>query len=233
MELPVKYSEVKKVIKIWTELQPQLFVHIGMASSSKAITLEQCGRNKDYMEKDLSGDHPQGGCCLPEGPERIESVVNMKSVCKNLSRLGVDVIHSRDAGRKKKKRKLSTSLSHPLSIAAHDPAKRLLKMLAYLGRKIELCKKFSKTFLYSASSFSAFFSASVLGQAQHRGLSLSPTDGLVGSAVSSVSMVPSEYLRMGTLPGNIKIVKINKNAHSRTTSNITLWVSKNKVIQKL
>uniref|UniRef100_A0A8C5LZV5 Pyroglutamyl-peptidase I n=1 Tax=Leptobrachium leishanense TaxID=445787 RepID=A0A8C5LZV5_9ANUR len=96
MELPVKYSEVKKVIKIWTELQPQLFVHIGMASSSKAITLEQCGRNKDYMEKDLSGDHPQGGCCLPEGPERIESVVNMKSVCKNLSRLGVDVIHSRD-----------------------------------------------------------------------------------------------------------------------------------------
>ncbi|CAH2274352.1 pyroglutamyl-peptidase 1 [Pelobates cultripes] len=70
-----------------------------MMSSSKSIALEQCGRNKGYMEKDLSGVHPQGGCCLLEGPERMESVVNMKSVCKNISKLGVDVIHSRDAGR--------------------------------------------------------------------------------------------------------------------------------------
>ncbi|XP_063302358.1 pyroglutamyl-peptidase 1-like protein [Pelobates fuscus] len=100
MEFPVKYSEVKKrVIKIWTELKPMLSVQIGMMSSSKSIALEQCGRNKGYMEKDLSGAHPQGGCCLLEGPERIESVVNMKSVCKNISKLGVDVIHSRDAGR--------------------------------------------------------------------------------------------------------------------------------------
>ncbi|XP_069622383.1 pyroglutamyl-peptidase 1-like protein [Ranitomeya imitator] len=100
MELPVQYSEVeKKVNWIWTELQPQLSVHVGMSASSKAIALEQCGRNKGYMEGDLSGAHPQGGCCLLEGPERIESAVNMKSVCKNISCPGVDVIHSSDAGR--------------------------------------------------------------------------------------------------------------------------------------
>ncbi|XP_056425779.1 pyroglutamyl-peptidase 1-like protein, partial [Hyla sarda] len=100
LHLPVEYSEVEKKIKwIWTELQPQLSVHVGMMSSSKAIALEQCGRNKGYMEKDLSGAHPQGGCCLLEGPERIESAVNMKSVCKNISWPGVHVIHSRDAGR--------------------------------------------------------------------------------------------------------------------------------------
>ncbi|CAJ0930572.1 unnamed protein product [Ranitomeya imitator] len=121
MELPVQYSEVeKKVNWIWTELQPQtskqaafdgihfllffvgkiyqLSVHVGMSASSKAIALEQCGRNKGYMEGDLSGAHPQGGCCLLEGPERIESAVNMKSVCKNISCPGVDVIHSSDAG---------------------------------------------------------------------------------------------------------------------------------------
>ncbi|KAM8972314.1 pyroglutamyl-peptidase 1-like protein [Pelodytes ibericus] len=100
MEFPVKYSEVmKRVRQIWTDMQPQLSVHVGMVSSSKAIALEQCGRNKGYTEKDHSGDHPQGGCCLLEGPERIESVVNMKSICKNISCPGVDVIHSRDAGR--------------------------------------------------------------------------------------------------------------------------------------
>ncbi|KAM4749040.1 pyroglutamyl-peptidase 1-like protein [Rhinophrynus dorsalis] len=100
MELPVIYSEVmKRVNQIWTELQPQLSVHVGMVSSSKAITLEQCGRNKGYMERDLSGTHPQGGCCLLEGPERIDSAVNMKSVCKNISLPEIDVIHSRDAGR--------------------------------------------------------------------------------------------------------------------------------------
>ncbi|KAG8575145.1 hypothetical protein GDO81_009456 [Engystomops pustulosus] len=100
LELPVKYSEVEKKIKwIWTELKPQLSVHVGMMSSSKAIALEQCGRNNGYMEKDLSGAHPQGGCCLLEGPERIESALNMKGVCKNISWPGVHVIHSRDAGR--------------------------------------------------------------------------------------------------------------------------------------
>ncbi|KAM4040046.1 pyroglutamyl-peptidase 1-like protein isoform 1-T2 [Anomaloglossus baeobatrachus] len=100
LQLPVHYSEVEKKIKwIWTELQPQLSVHVGMSASSKAIALEQCGRNKGYMEGDLSGAHPQGSCCLLEGPERIESAVNMKSVCENISWPGVDVIHSRDAGR--------------------------------------------------------------------------------------------------------------------------------------
>ncbi|XP_053573594.1 pyroglutamyl-peptidase 1-like protein [Bombina bombina] len=100
MEFPVKYSEVeKKVRHIWTELKPQLSVHVGMVSSAKAITLEQCARNKGYMEKDLSGALPQGGCCLLGGPERIESVVNIKSVCKNIAQPEIDVIRSCDAGR--------------------------------------------------------------------------------------------------------------------------------------
>ncbi|CAI9552318.1 unnamed protein product, partial [Staurois parvus] len=100
LELPVKYTEVEKRIrKIWAELQPKLSVHIGMMASSKAIVLEQCARNKGYVDRDLGGAHPQDGCCLLEGPERIESSINMKSVCKNISWPGIDVIYSRDAGR--------------------------------------------------------------------------------------------------------------------------------------
>ncbi|KAM9311926.1 pyroglutamyl-peptidase 1-like protein [Gastrophryne carolinensis] len=100
LELPVKYSEVEKMIKkIWTELKPQLSVHVGMSSSSKVVTLEQCGRNKGYTERDLSGAHPQDGCCLLDGPDIIEPSVNMKSVCKNISMPSVDIIYSRDAGR--------------------------------------------------------------------------------------------------------------------------------------
>ncbi|KAM5171872.1 pyroglutamyl-peptidase 1-like protein [Mantella aurantiaca] len=100
LELPVKYTEVEKRIrKIWAKLQPKLSVHVGMMASSKAIVLEQHARNEGYMDKDLSGAHPQDGRCLLEGPERIESSINMKSVCKNVAWPGVDVIYSRDAGR--------------------------------------------------------------------------------------------------------------------------------------
>ncbi|KAG8440705.1 hypothetical protein GDO86_006451 [Hymenochirus boettgeri] len=70
-----------------------------MDSSAKVITLEQCRRNKGYTEKDIGGAHPHSGCCLQEGPERIESAVNMKTICKNISLPGIDVIYSRDAGR--------------------------------------------------------------------------------------------------------------------------------------
>lgn len=64
---------------------------------------------------------------------------------------------------------------------------------------MELWRKFSKTFRYSASSFSACFSASVLGQAQQGPFSPPQPSGLVGSVASSVSMVPSAYLLIGTL----------------------------------
>lgn len=64
---------------------------------------------------------------------------------------------------------------------------------------MELWRKFSNTFRYSASSFSACFSASVLGQAQQGPFSPPQPSGLVGSVASSVSMVPSAYLRIGTL----------------------------------
>ncbi|KAM9223819.1 pyroglutamyl-peptidase 1-like protein [Leptosomus discolor] len=101
MQLPVVYQKAKEqVFNIWTTLQPLLTVHVGLASSAKAlIILEQCGKNKGYQEMDACGFHPEGGCCMLDGPEKIESTINMKTVWKNISVEGVDIIFSRDAGR--------------------------------------------------------------------------------------------------------------------------------------
>lgn len=77
----------------------------------------------------------------------------------------------------------------PRSLAEQPP---------HLGKKMALWRKFSKTFRYSASSFSACFSASVFGQAQQGPFSPPGPSGFVGSAASSASMTPSAYLRMGT-----------------------------------
>uniref|UniRef100_A0A8D0E9V9 Pyroglutamyl-peptidase I like n=1 Tax=Salvator merianae TaxID=96440 RepID=A0A8D0E9V9_SALMN len=100
MELPVAYGKAKeRVCKAWATLQPQLMIHLGLASSSKAIILEQCGKNKFYTEPDVCGFCPEHGCCLPKGPESIESLINMKKVWKNVCLEEIDIIFSRDAGR--------------------------------------------------------------------------------------------------------------------------------------
>lgn len=78
----------------------QLTVHVGLAASTTAlIILEQCGKNKGYRERDACGFQPEGACCVLDGPEKIESTINMKTLWKNISVEGIDVILSRDAGR--------------------------------------------------------------------------------------------------------------------------------------
>nr|XP_028563074.1 pyroglutamyl-peptidase 1-like protein [Podarcis muralis]XP_028563075.1 pyroglutamyl-peptidase 1-like protein [Podarcis muralis]XP_028563076.1 pyroglutamyl-peptidase 1-like protein [Podarcis muralis]XP_028563077.1 pyroglutamyl-peptidase 1-like protein [Podarcis muralis] len=101
MELPVAYKKAREIVcQAWATLHPQVMIHIGLVSTSKAIIiLEQCGKNKGYKEKDACGFCPEKGCCVLEGPERIDSTINLKSVWKNVQVEGMDVIFSRDAGR--------------------------------------------------------------------------------------------------------------------------------------
>ncbi|XP_061302686.1 pyroglutamyl-peptidase 1-like protein [Pezoporus flaviventris] len=101
MQLPVAYRKAKEqVFKIWTTLQPLLTVHVGLASAAEGlIILEQCGKNKGYQEMDACGFLPEGACCVLDGPEKIESTINMKMLWKSISVEGVDIISSRDAGR--------------------------------------------------------------------------------------------------------------------------------------
>uniref|UniRef100_G1PWB4 Pyroglutamyl-peptidase I like n=1 Tax=Myotis lucifugus TaxID=59463 RepID=G1PWB4_MYOLU len=75
----------------------QLTVHVGVDAAAKAVVLEQRGRNRGYRETDVRGFRPEHGVC-PDGPEVIESRVNMKAVSRRVAVEGVEVMFSRDAG---------------------------------------------------------------------------------------------------------------------------------------
>eukprot|EP00073_Rattus_norvegicus_P043613 XP_017445649.1 PREDICTED: pyroglutamyl-peptidase 1-like protein [Rattus norvegicus] len=95
LQLPVDYREVKqRLTAIWEEFQPQLAVHVGMDTSTKAIFLEQCGKNRGYRDSDVRGFQPEDGVCLPGGPEVMLSVINMKEVCRRVAVEDVEVAFS-------------------------------------------------------------------------------------------------------------------------------------------
>ncbi|XP_043979634.1 pyroglutamyl-peptidase 1 isoform X2 [Gambusia affinis] len=76
-ELPVSYSSTQRIIaELWQTLKPKFAVHLGIARGSSLVILEQTG-----------------------GPEKLDSVVNMRAISKHFKQAGIDVIHSRDAGR--------------------------------------------------------------------------------------------------------------------------------------
>ncbi|KAL1774271.1 pyroglutamyl-peptidase 1 [Sigmodon hispidus] len=100
LQLPMDYREVRRrLTAIWEDVQPQLAVHVGMDTSTKAIFLEQCGKNQHYRDTDIRGFQPEGGVCVPGGPEVMLSAVSMKEVCRRVSVENVEVAFSRDAGR--------------------------------------------------------------------------------------------------------------------------------------
>ncbi|KAM6925954.1 LOW QUALITY PROTEIN: pyroglutamyl-peptidase 1-like protein [Lycodopsis pacificus] len=74
-------------------------VHLGIARGSSVIFLEQTGKNSGYRDKDVCGFCPGSHCCVEGGPEKLDSVVNMRAVTKEFQQAGIDVVYSRDAGR--------------------------------------------------------------------------------------------------------------------------------------
>lgn len=74
-------------------------IHLGIARGCKALSLEQTGRNSGYIDPDVCGFCPESHCCVEGGPPKLESVINMRSLSKQLKQMGIDVIYSRDAGR--------------------------------------------------------------------------------------------------------------------------------------
>nr|XP_020819760.1 pyroglutamyl-peptidase 1-like protein isoform X1 [Phascolarctos cinereus] len=153
LQLPVSYKKTKEqVSKIWETLQPQQFtVHVGVAPSSKAIILEQCGRNRGYKDEDICGFSPEGGVCLSDGPDVIESTISMKAVCKNISVNGIQVLYSRDAGRYVCDYTYYLSLHYGNGCAAfiHVPPLSNLLTADLLGRALqiiiqEMLKQFGK-----------------------------------------------------------------------------------------
>lgn len=82
-------------------LSRQLVVHVGVSGMATTVTLEKCGRNNGYKGLDNSSFCPDSHCCIVGGPDCINSVIDMESVCKRVtaSGIGVAVSVSKDAGR--------------------------------------------------------------------------------------------------------------------------------------
>ncbi|XP_035251164.1 pyroglutamyl-peptidase 1 [Anguilla anguilla] len=99
-ELPVSYAKAQELVSsIWETVKPKLAVHLGIAPGSKAVTLEQSGKNYGYKDRDVCGCCPHGNVCVEGGPDKLDSVIDMKFLTRRLKGMGLDVIYSRDAGR--------------------------------------------------------------------------------------------------------------------------------------
>ncbi|KAI9999422.1 hypothetical protein NQD34_018221 [Periophthalmus magnuspinnatus] len=99
---PVEYHTVQTLVPaLWEQYHPLLVIHVGVSEMATTVTLEKCGRNHGYRVRDNSGLCPDAHCCVAGGPDCIDSVIDLESVCKRVSGagLGVAVSVSKDAGR--------------------------------------------------------------------------------------------------------------------------------------
>ncbi|XP_070442715.1 pyroglutamyl-peptidase 1 isoform X3 [Equus przewalskii] len=101
-EIPVEYKTVQRLIPaLWEKHSPQLVVHVGVSGMATTVTLEKCGHNKGYKGLDNCRFCPGSQCCVEDGPESIDSIIDMDAVCQRVTTLGLDVsvTISQDAGR--------------------------------------------------------------------------------------------------------------------------------------
>ncbi|KAM9377035.1 pyroglutamyl-peptidase 1 isoform 2-T2 [Pholidichthys leucotaenia] len=99
-EVPVSYVKAQKIIaELWQTMAPKFAVHLGIARGSSVVILEQTGANSGYRDGDVCGFCPETHCCIEGGPDKLDSVIDMKVVSKLFKQEDVGVIYSRDAGR--------------------------------------------------------------------------------------------------------------------------------------
>uniref|UniRef100_H9GDF4 Pyroglutamyl-peptidase I like n=1 Tax=Anolis carolinensis TaxID=28377 RepID=H9GDF4_ANOCA len=119
-------------------LSPISLAPVNLASASKrTIILEQCGKNKGYKDMDVCGFCPEDNCCLLGGPEKIESIINVKEIWKNLWVEGMDIIFSRDAGRYLCDYVYYTSLYYGILPFIHVPPLTKLVTAELLGNVLQ------------------------------------------------------------------------------------------------
>nr|XP_036859667.1 pyroglutamyl-peptidase 1 isoform X3 [Manis javanica] len=128
-EIPVEYKTVQRLIPaLWEKHSPQLVVHVGVSGMATTVTLEKCGHNKGYKGLDNCRFCPGSQCCVEDGPESIDSIIDMDAVCKRVTTLGLDVsvTISQDAGR-------STEQTHRTGQREADAASRRWSWLPTAG----------------------------------------------------------------------------------------------------
>ncbi|ELK19187.1 Pyroglutamyl-peptidase 1 [Pteropus alecto] len=181
-EIPVEYKTVQRLIPaLWEKHSPQLVVHVGVSGMATTVTLEKCGHNKGYKGLDNCRFCPGSQCCVEDGPESIDSIIDMDAVCKRVTTLGLDVsvTISQDAGRYLCDFTYYTSLyqSHGRSAFVHVPPLGKPYNADQLGRALRaiieemlgvleqyLCDFTYYTSLYQSHGRSAFVHVPPLGK---------------------------------------------------------------------
>ncbi|XP_076354441.1 pyroglutamyl-peptidase 1 isoform X2 [Tachypleus tridentatus] len=139
-EIPVAYSDVQEIVpQLWQQYQPKLMIHCGVYKTRDTVQLERKGRNGYYTELDIKGHTPLNNCCKEDGPEVLESCIDMTSVKNDLviknGYFAVEI--SEDTGRYLCDFIYYTSLSinsnvafiHVPSVTEHNDIKKLAEFL--------------------------------------------------------------------------------------------------------
>uniref|UniRef100_A0A8C7SJB6 Pyroglutamyl-peptidase I like n=1 Tax=Oncorhynchus mykiss TaxID=8022 RepID=A0A8C7SJB6_ONCMY len=98
-EVPVSYIKSPQVDLLTFLCDSQFAIHLGIAPGSRGISLEQTGKNHGYRDRDVCAFCPVNHCCIEGGSDRLDSIIDMRSLSKDLKQMGLEVIYSRDAGR--------------------------------------------------------------------------------------------------------------------------------------
>ncbi|XP_062317650.1 pyroglutamyl-peptidase 1 isoform X2 [Osmerus eperlanus] len=156
-ELPVAYNRAHQVIvDLWKTLNPKFAIHLGIATGCRGILLEQTGKNHGYSDRDVCGSCPVNQNCIDGGPAKLDSIVDMRALSKQLKKAGKDITYSRDAGR-------AVFIHVPASGSLSSPD-RLVPLLqiiiqTLLLQKVDSCSP-SYSFLSTSSSPSSTITCS-------------------------------------------------------------------------
>ncbi|KFQ11273.1 Pyroglutamyl-peptidase 1, partial [Leptosomus discolor] len=96
-EVPVEYQTVQRLIPaLWKKHSPQVSSCKGLSGQ---VAVGPCHRGGGLGRLDNCRFCPGSQCCVEGGPECIDSIIDMDTVCKRVSALGLDVTVTIYAGR--------------------------------------------------------------------------------------------------------------------------------------
>ncbi|XP_071448829.1 pyroglutamyl-peptidase 1 [Hetaerina americana] len=101
-KIPVSYDAVIDIVPtLWKTHNPLLFVHVGVSSIAKDITLETKANRSGYWKPDVDGNSPKSGCCPCGKDECISSSLDVEQICSEVNKCerGTLACVSSDAGR--------------------------------------------------------------------------------------------------------------------------------------
>ncbi|CAD0202874.1 unnamed protein product [Chrysodeixis includens] len=85
-QIQVLYTHVdESVPKLWEELQPDLTIHVGVSDQTDCFLLETQAKKRGYELGDVNDYCPPGYQCIANGPEQIETRLNVHVLCQEFN----------------------------------------------------------------------------------------------------------------------------------------------------